>query len=75
VGIVCRATTKRFAPHFHVLYREVPFLAQASFSTGSRPHLLLNKKKAPLLAGLFSNLFNKLISYAMNQASDYILRT
>jgi len=25
----------------HVLHREVPFMAQASLSAGSRPHLLL----------------------------------
>jgi len=37
-----RAILKGFAPHFHVLYREIPFLAQASLSTALRSHLLLN---------------------------------
>jgi len=45
--LIRRAILKGFASHIHVLTREVPFMAQASFSIGSRSHLLPEHKKNP----------------------------
>jgi len=49
------------APHIPVLTRDIPFMAQASLSTVTRSHLLLNIKKARI-----NRAFLKLVAERTN---------